>query len=162
MSTTTLRTAVEITTATATLRVAGILANLDRCGRFTLATADSLLADLAAEDEHSDDDKARAQVAMNAGLRAHTLLCLVRACLRALADPDDSGQLDPDLVEAIIAADPVVTESVSKALRDSITPGDAALHFALIAELRRAQQAATDTTQVPDTLPDDWTGGGLP
>ncbi len=161
MSTTTLRAAVDITTDTAAQRVAGILASLDGCGVFTLATADSPLAHLAAADEHSDDDKAQAQVAMNAGLRAHTLLVLVKACLRALADPDDSGHLNPDLVEAVIAADPVVTASVSKALRDSITPGDAALHFALIAELRRAQQAATDTTQVPDTLPDDWTGGGL-
>ena len=100
---------------------------------------------------------------MAAGIRAHTLLVLVKACLRALADPDDNSQLDPDLVEAVIAADTVVTESVSKALHDSIAaPGDAALHFALIGELRRAQQAAADTTQVPDTIPDDWPGGGLP
>ena len=162
MSTTTLRTAVDIATDTATLRVAGVLTSLDGYGILTLATADSLLADLAAAEEHSDDDKARAEVAMAAGLRAHTLLVLVKSCLRALADPDDTGQLDPDLVEAVVAADPVVTESVSKALRDSITPGDAALHFALIGELRRARQAATDTTKVPDTLPDDWTGGGLP
>jgi len=162
MSTTQLRAAVDTTTATATIQVAGILASLDGCGVFNLATAESVLADLAATDEHSDDDKARAEVAMAAGLRAHTLLCLVKACLRALADVGDTGQLDPDLVEAVIAADPVVTESVRTALRDAITPGDAALHFALIGELRRAQQAATDTGQVPDTLPDDWTGGGLP
>jgi len=157
MSTTTLHAAVDTATTTATLRVAGVLTSLDGYGIFTLATADSLLADLAAAEEHSDDDKAQAQVAMNAGLRAHTLLCLVKACLRALADPDDTGQLDPDLVEAVIAADTVVTESVSKALRDAITPGDAALHFALIAELRRAQQAATATSAVPDTLPQEWT-----
>jgi len=162
MSTTTLHAAVDTATATATLRVAGVLTSLDGCGVFNLAAAESVLADLAAAEEHTDDDKAQAQVAMNAGLRAHTLLCLVKACLRALADPDDTGQLDPDLVEAVIAADPVVTASVSKALRDAITPGDAALAYALIGELRRARQAATDTTQVPDTLPDDWTDGGLP
>jgi len=163
VSTTNLRTAVEITTAVAAQQVAGTLASLDGYGVLTLATTDSLLADLAAAEEHSDDDKARAEVAMAAGIRAHTLLVLVKACLRALADPDDNGQLDPDLVEAVIAADPVVTESVRKALHDSIAaPGDAALHFALLGELRRAQQAATDTTQVPDTIPDDWTGGGLP
>ncbi len=161
MSTTTLRTAVEITTATAAQRVVAVLTSLDGYGILTLAAADSLLANLAAAEEHSDDDKARAEVAMNAGLRAHTLLCLVKACLRALADPDDNGQLDQALIDAIVAADPVVTASVSKALRDAITPGDAALHFALIGELRRAQQAATDTTQLPDTIPDDWTGGGL-
>jgi len=161
MSTTNLRAAVEITTDTAAQQVAGTLANLDRCGVFTLATADGVLAALAASDEHTDADKARAQVAMNAGLRAHTLLVLVKACLRALADPDDNSQLDQALIDAVIAADPVVTESVSKTLRDAITPGDAALHFALIGELRRAQQAATDTTHVPDTLPDDWTDGGL-
>jgi len=163
MSTTTLRTAVEITTATAAQRVVAVLTSLDGYGILTLAAADSLLANLAAAEEHSDDDKARAQVAMTAGIRAHTLLCLVKACLRALADPDDTGQLDPDLVEAVIAADTVVTESVRTALHDSITaPGDAALAYALIGELRRARQAATATTKVPDTLPDDWTGGGLP
>ena len=157
MSTTTLRTAVEITTATAAQRVVAVLTSLDGYGILTLAAADSLLANLAAAEEHSDDDKARAEVAMNAGLRAHTLLCLVKACLRALADPDDNGQLDQALIDAIVAADPVVTASVSKALRDAITPGDAALHFALIGELRRAQQAATDTSAVPDTLPQEWT-----
>ncbi len=163
MSTATLRNTVDIATPTAAQQVAGILANLDRCGVFTLATADGVLAALAASDEHTDADKARAQVAMNAGLRAHTLLVLVKACLRALADPDDNGQLDQALIEAVVAADTVVTESVRKALRDSIAaPGDAALAFALIGELRHAQQAATDTTQVPDTLPDDWTDGGLP
>jgi len=162
MSTTTLHSAVDTATATAAQQVAAVLASLDGYGVLTLATADSLLADLAAAEEHSDDDKARAEVAMAAGLRAHTLLCLVKACLRALADPDDTGQLDPDLVEAVIAADTVVTESVRKALRDAITaPGDAALAYALLGELRHAQQAATDTTQVPDTLPDDWTDGGL-
>jgi len=163
MSTTTLRTAVEITTATAAQRVAGILANLDRCGRFTLAAADSLLARLAAAEEHTDDDKAQAQVAMAAGERAHHLLQVVGACLLALADLEETGTLDQALIEAVVAADPVVTASVSKALHDSITaPGDAALHFALIGELRRAQQAATDTSMVPDTIPADWTDGGLP
>jgi len=162
MSTTTLHAAVDTTTDTATIQVAGTLANLDRCGRFNLANADTYLGALAAEDEHSDDDKAQAQVAMNAGLRAHTLLVLVKACLAALADPDDTGQLNPNLVEAVIAADPVVVESVRTALHDSITaPGDAALAYALLGELRHAQQAATDTTQVPDTIPDDWTDGGL-
>jgi len=161
MSTTPLHAAVDTATTTATLRVARALTSLDVCGIFNLATADSLLAHLAAAEEHSDDDKARAEVAMAAGIRAHTLLCLVKACLRALADPDDTGQLDQALIEAVIAADPVVTASVRKALHDSITPGDAALHFALIAELRRAQRAATDTTKVPDTIQADWTGGGL-
>jgi len=53
-----------------------------------------------------------------------------------------------------------VTESVRTALHDSITaPGDAALAYALIGELRRAQQAATDTSKVPDTIPTDWSGG---
>ncbi len=163
MSTTNLRTAVEITTAVAAQRVAGVLASLDRCGVYNMATADTVLAALAAADEHSDDDKAQAEVELAAGIRAHTLLCLVKACLRALADPDDTGQLDPDLVEAVIAADTVVTESVRTALHDSITaPGDAALAYALLGELRHAQQAAADTTLVPDTLPDDWTDGGLP
>jgi len=159
MSTSTLRTAVDIATATAAQRVAGTLASLDGCGVFNLATADAVLADLAAAAEHSDDDKARAEAVMAAGLRAHTLLVLVKACLRALADPDDTGQLNQALIDAVIAADPVVTASVSKALRDAITPGDAALHFALLGELRRAQQSATATSAVPDTLPDDWTGG---
>jgi len=163
MSTTTLRTAVEITTDTVAQRVAATLTSLDRCGVYTLATADTVLADLAAAEEHTDDDKARAQVAMSAGLRAHTLLVLVKACLRALADPDDTGQLDQALIDAIVAADTVVTESVRKALHDSITaPGDAALAYALIGELRRAQQAATDTTHVADTIPADWADGGLP
>jgi len=158
MSTTNLRAAVDTTTATAAQRVAGILANLDRCGRFNLAAADKVLADLAAAEEHTDDDKALAQVAMNAGLRAHTLLVLVAACLRALADVGDSGQLDPDLVDAIVAADPVVTESVRQALHDSIAaPGDAALPYALLGEIRRAQRAATATSAVPDTLPQEWT-----
>jgi hypothetical protein len=161
MSTTTLHAAVDTTTATAAQRVVAVLTSLDGYGILTLAAADSLLANLAAAEEHSGDDKARAEVAMAAGIRAHTLLVLVKACLAALADPDDSGQLDQALIDAVVAADPVVTESVSKALRDSITPGDAALHFALIGELRRAQQAATDTSKVPDTIPDDWTGGGL-
>jgi hypothetical protein len=161
MSTTTLHTAVDIATDTATIQVAGILANLDRCGRFNLANADTFLAALAAEDEHSDDDKARAEVAMAAGIRAHTLLCLVQAAPLALADPDDTGQLDPDLVEAIVAADPIVTESVIVAVRNGIAAGDAVLPFALIGELRRAQQAAADTTQVSDTIPTDWPGGGL-
>jgi len=161
VSTTTLHAAVDIATTTATLRVAGVLTSLDGYGILTLATADSLLAHLAAAEEHSDDDKARGQVAMDAGLRAHTLLVLVKACLRALADPDDNGQLDPDLVDAVIAADPVVTESVIVAVRNGIAAEDAVLAYALIGELRRAQQAATDTTQVPDTLPDDWTGGRL-
>jgi len=156
MSTTTLHAAVDTTTATAAQQVAAVLASLDGYGILTLAAADSLLANLAATEEHSDDDKARAQVAMNAGLRAHTLLCLVKACLRALADPDDNSQLDQALIDAVIAADPVVTASVSKALRDSITPGDAVLAYALIGELRRAQQAATDTSKVPDTLPQEW------
>jgi hypothetical protein len=156
MSTTNLRTAVEITTAVAAQQVAGTLASLDGYGILTLAAADSLLADLAAAEEHSDDDKAQAQVAMDAGLRAHTLLVLVKACLRALADPDDNGQLDPDLVEAVITADPVVTESVIVAVRNGIAAGDAVLAYALIGELRRAQQAATDTSKVPDTLPQEW------
>ncbi len=163
MSTTTLRTAVEITTAVAAQRVAATLASLDRCGVYNLATAEKVLAALAAADEPADADKARAEVAMAAGIRAHTLLVLVKACLRALADPDDNGQLDQALIDAVIAADTVMTESVRKALRDAITaPGDAALAYALIGELRRAQQAAADTTQVPDTIPDDWPGGGLP
>jgi len=156
MSTATLRNTVDIATPTAAQQVAGILANLDRCGVFTLATADGVLAALAASDEHTDADKARAEVAMAAGIRAHTLLVLVKACLAALADPDDTGQLDQALIDAVIAADPVVTESVSKALRDSITPGDAVLAYALIGELRRAQQAATATSAVPDTLPQEW------
>ncbi len=159
MSTTQLRTAVDTTTATAAQRVAGTLTSLDGCGVYNLATADAALADLAAAAEHTDDDRAVAEAVMAAGLRAYSLRAVVGACLGALADPDDTGQLDQALIEAVIAADPVVTASVSKALRDSITPGDAALHFALIGELRRARQAATDTTQVPDTLPDDWTGG---
>jgi len=157
MSTTTLQAAVDTATAAAAQQVAGTLTSLDHYGVFTLATADTVLADLAAAEEHSDDDKARAQAAMAAGLRAHSLLCLVKACLRALADPDEGGQLDPGLIEAVIAADPAVTESVRKALRDSTAPGDAALAYALIGELRRAQQAAADTTQVPDTLPEGWT-----
>jgi len=156
MSTTQLRAAVDTTTATAAQRVAGTLTSLDGYGILTLASADKVLADLAAEDEHTDDDKTLAQAAMDAGLRAHSLLVLVKACLGALADPDDTGQLDPDLVEAIVAADPVVTESVRTALHDAITaPGDAALAYALLGELRRAQQAATDTSKVPDTIPDD-------
>jgi len=162
MSTTTLRTAVDIATDTAAQQVAGTLASLDGYGILTLAAADGLLAHLAAAEEHSGDDKARAEVAMAAGLRAHTLLVLVKACLRALADPDDTGQLDQALIEAVVAADPVVTASVSKALRDAITPGDAALAYALIGELRRAQQAATDTSMVPDSIPTAWTDGGLP
>jgi len=161
MSTTTLHAAVDTATATAAQRVVAVLTSLDGYGILTLAAADGLLAHLAAAEEHSGDDKARAEVAMAAGLRAHTLLVLVKACLRALADPDDTGQLDQALIDAIVAADPVVTESVSTALRDSITPGDAALHFALIGELRRARQAATATSKVPDTIPADWTGGGL-
>ena len=156
MSTTNLRAAVDTTTATAAQQVAGTLTSLDRYGVYNLATADKILANLAATEEHTDDDKALAQVAMNAGLRAHTLLCLVKACLRALADPDDNSQLDQALIDAVIAADPVVSASVSKALRDSITPGDAVLAYALIGELRRAQQAATDTSKVPDTLPQEW------
>ena len=163
MSTTTLRTAVEITTATAAQRVAGTLASLDRCGVYNLATADKVLAALAAADEPADADKARAEAVMAAGIRAYSLRAVVEACLGALADPDDNGQLDQALIDAVIAADPVVTESVRTALVDSIAaPGDAALHFALLGELRRAQQAATDTTQVPDTIPTDWTDGGLP
>jgi len=161
MSTTTLRTAVEITTDTVAQRVAGTLASLDRCGVYTLATADTVLADLAAADEHTDDDKDRAQTAMTAGIRAHTLLVLVKACLAALADPDDNGQLDQDLVEAIVAADPIVTESVIVAVRNGIAAGDAVLPYALLGELRRAQQAAADTSKVPDMIPADWTGGGL-
>jgi len=162
MSTTTLHAAVDTATTTATLRVAGVLTSLDGYGVFNLAAADKVLADLAVEDEHTDDDKALAQVAMNAGIRAHTLLCLVKACLAALADPDDTGQLDQALIDAIVAADPVVTESVRQALHDSIAaPGDAALPYALLGEIRHAQQAATDTSMAPDTLPDDWTDGGL-
>jgi len=157
MSTTTLHNTVAIASDTATQQVAGALANLESCGVLNLATADSLLADLAAADEHTDDDKALAEVAMNAGLRAHSLLMVVKAALLALADPDDTGQLDQALIEAVVAADPVVTASVRKALRDAITaPGDAALAYALIGELRRAQQAATDTSKVPDTLPPEW------
>jgi len=156
MSTTNLRAAVDTTTAAQ--QVAGTLTSLDRCGVYNLATADKILANLAATEEHSDDDKALAQVAMNAGLRAHTLLVLVKACLAALADPDDSGQLDQALIEAVIAADPVVTASVRKALHDSIAaPGDAALPYALLGEIRRAQRAATATSAVPDTLPQEWT-----
>ncbi len=156
MSTTTLRNAVDITTSTAASQVAGVLTNLDACGRLNLAAADTVLADLAAADEPGDDDKARAPEAMNAGVRAHTLMVLVKACLRSLADPDADGQLDPALVDAIVAADPVVTESVSTSLRNAITPGDAVLPFALIAELRRAQRAAAATSAVPDTLPEGW------
>ncbi len=163
MSTTQLRTAVDTTTATAAQRVAGTLTSLDGCGVYNLATADAALADLAAAAEHTDDDRAVAEAVMAAGLRAYSLRAVVGACLGALADPDDTGQLDQALIEAVIAADPVVTESVRTALHDSITaPGDAALAYALLGELRHAQQAATDTAQVPDTLPDDWTDGGLP
>ncbi len=163
MSTTTLHAAVDTATTTATLRVAGVLTSLDGYGILTLATADSLLAHLAAAEEHSDDDKARAEVAMAAGLRAHSLLMVVKAALLALADVGDTGQLDQALVDAIVAADPVVTESVRTALHDSITaPGDAALAYALIGELRRAQQAAADTTRLPDHIPTDWADGGLP
>ncbi len=130
---------------------------MDACGRFNMAAADTMLATLAAADKHSDADQEVAQEAMNAGLRAHTLLCLVKACLHSLADTDDTGQLDPGLIEAVIAADPVVVESVSTSLRNGIAPGDAALPHALIGELRRAQQAATATSAVPDTLPEGWT-----
>ena len=158
MSTTQLRAAVDTTTATAAQRVAGTLTSLDGYGILTLASADKVFADLAAEDEHTDDDKTLAQAAMDAGLRAHSLLVLVKACLAALADPDDSGQLDQALIEAVIAADPVVTASVRKALHDSIAaPGDAALPYALLGEIRRAQRAATATSAVPDTLPQEWT-----
>jgi len=157
MSTTTLRTAVDIATDTTAIQIAGTLANLDRCGRFNLANADTLLAALAAEVEHTDADKALAQVAMDAGLRAHSLLMVVKAALLALADVGDTGQLNPDLVDAIVAADPVVTESVIVAVRNGIAAGDAVLAFALIGELRRAQRAATATSAVPDTLPQEWT-----
>jgi len=101
MSITTLHAAVDTATDTAARQVAGVLASLDGYGNLNLATAESLLADLAAADEPSDDDKARARVAMAAGLRAHTLLRLAKACLRALADADDSGQLDQALIEAV-------------------------------------------------------------
>ncbi len=125
MSTTTLHAAVDTATTTATLRVARALTSLDGYGILTLATADSLLANLAAAEEHTDDDKALAQVAMDAGLRAHSLLMVVKAALLALADVGDTGQLDQALVDAIVAADPVVTESVRTALHNSITaPGD--------------------------------------
>ncbi len=157
MSTNALRNTVDIATPTAASQVAGILANLNGCGRLNLAAADTVLASLAAPDEHTDADKAQAEVAIDAGIRAHSLLMVVKAALLALADPDNSGQLDQALTEAVIAADEVVTASVIAALRNGITPEDAALPFALIAELRRAQQAATDSTKVPDTLPDGWT-----
>ena len=94
---------------------------------------------------------------MTAGLRAHSLLRLVKACMRALADSDDNAQLDPALIEAVIAADTVVTESVIAAVRNAITPGDAVLPYALIGELRRAQRAAAATSAVPDGVPQEWT-----
>ncbi len=55
MSTTQLRAATDITTTNAAHQVAAVLANLGSCGVFSLTTAESLLADLAAADEPGDD-----------------------------------------------------------------------------------------------------------
>jgi len=156
MSTTTLHAAVDAAPAAAHVRVGTALASLRTPASVNLTAAETVLARLATVEHPDADDLARAVETLTAGERAHHLLQVTGACLGALADPEETGTLDADLVHAVIAAEPMITATVLTRLQQARTPDSAALVDALLAELTAAQTAADAMAAVPDTLPEEW------
>jgi len=156
MSTNALHAAVDAAPAAAHLRVSTALASLRTPASVNLTAAETVLANLATVEHPDADDKARGLEAMAAAVRAHHLLQVTGACLGALADPDESGILDDDLVHAVAAAEPMITETVLTRLREARTPESTPLIDALLAELAAAQTAADAAAVVPDTMPEEW------
>jgi len=156
MSTTTLHAAVDAAPAAAHVRVGTALASLRTPASVNLTAAETVLARLATVEHPDADDLARAVETLTVGERAHHLLQVTGACLGALADPEETGTLDADLVHAVIAAEPMITATVLTRLQQARTPDSAPLIDALFAELAAAQTAADAMATVPDTLPEGW------
>ena len=156
MSTTTLHAAVDTAPAAAHVRVGTALASLRTPASVNLNAAETILARLATVEHPDAADKARAVETLTAGERAHHLLQVTGACLRALADLEETGALDADLVHAVSAAEPMITATVLTCLQQARTPDSAALVDALLAEIAQAQTAASQLAEVPDTLPEQW------
>ena len=157
MSTERLHAAVDAAPTTSHALVGNVLASLRTPASVNLTAAETALAQLAAVEHPPDaDDKARAVEILAAGERAHHLLQVTGACLRALADLEATGQLDPDLVHAVGAAEPMITATVVTCLQRARTPNSAPLVDALLAEIRLAQDSAATMGAAPDTIPPDW------
>jgi len=156
MSTTTLHAAVDAAPAAAHVRVGTALASLRTPASVNLTAAETVLARLATVEHPDADDLARAVETLTAGERAHHLLQVTGACLGALADPEETGALDLDLVHAVAAAEPMITATVLTCLQQARTPDSAPLLDALLAELDAAQTAADALAAVPDTMPEEW------
>jgi hypothetical protein len=156
VSTTTLHAAVDAAPTTSHALVGNVLASLRTPASVNLTAAETALARLAAVEHPDADDKARAVEILAAGERAHHLLQVTGASLRALADLDNTGQLDPDLVHAVGAAEPMITATVVTCLQRARTPNSAPLFDALLAEIRLAQDAAAAMGAAPDTVPEEW------
>jgi len=157
MTTRSLRNAVDAAPTTAHGLLVTALASLRTPASVNIAAAETALAQLATVEHPDADDKARAVEILAAGERAHHLLQVIGACLRALADLEETGQLNPDLVDAVGAAEPMITATVITCLQRARTPGSAPLVDALLAEIAQAQAAAADYAQPGDTVPPEWT-----
>ena len=157
MSTANLRTAVEHSTPTAARAVAELLDGLGMHAALHMAAAESVVARLASEDHRPEDaDRERAVRALDVAVRAHTVIQLVGAVLRSLADPDTTDALSDALSDATAAADPAVVAAVRKTLLGAATTDSAPLCYAILGELRRAQDEAATMGAAPDTIPPGW------
>jgi len=156
MSTERLHAAVDAAPTTSHALVGNVLASLRTPASVNLTAAETALAQLAAVEHPDADDKARAVEILTAGERAHHLLQVTGACLRALADLEATGQLDPELVHAVGAAEPMITATVVTCLQRARTPSSAPLFDALLAEIRLAQHAAATMGAALDTVPEEW------
>jgi len=157
MSTTALRSAVDTATTTASVTVATLLDRLATQGVVHLAAAESVAARLAEPDRPAEDeDRARAQRALDVAVTAHNLITLVKSLVYALADDTHPATLDNALSDAVAAAEPVVVTAVRQTLLDAATADTAPLTHALLAEIRLAENAAATLGAAPDTIPEGW------
>jgi hypothetical protein len=120
MSTVNLHAAVDTATATVALTVAELLDRLATHGVLVLAAAAEVVARLAAPDHHPEDaDRARAERALDVGVKAHTLITLVGAVLRAPGRPH--RRPGRQAAGRLAAAEPAVTAAVRRSLLDAAT-----------------------------------------
>ncbi len=156
MSTSELHAAVTAAPIAACARVAAALDGLIASARTALATTEQTLAQLAQQEETSAEDVALATATIEVGVRAHQLHELLKRCIFALAGLGQPGEVDPQLVDALGAADPDLKAAVHHVLVHVHTPDSAPLIDALFAELAAAQTAADALAAVPDTIPPAW------
>jgi len=153
MSTSELHAAVTAAPIAACANVAAALDGLCASAQDALAASEATLAQLAQREETDAEDIALATATIAVAVRAHQLHELLKRCIFALAG---LGQVDPQLVDALGAADPDLKAAVHHVLVHVHTQDSAPLIDALFAELAAAQTAADALAAVPDTMPEEW------